>query len=231
MTKELYKGVNEDNYLEMNIADKKYDLQETQRLRSVLDQLPPSIFKVQNVGELGSGYGRNYALLKLMFPTSRFVLFEQSQENIDIAVNKMGVPREDCLRRAIQELDWDIFDNWFDILIDWWTLSYLTTDDISRVLDGLKVALKPSGLFIICLPVKLRDASRPGPTDKGMKYRTIWEYEELFSGAGFGALSQGKGPTVYTPGDIDGETVYGQEAIWVLKPEPMRAMRSKNFGN
>ena len=219
-----------DNYVELNIADMKYDAQETERLGLVLNQLPPSVFKVQYVGELGSGYGRNYALLKHMFPTSRFVFFEQSQANIDIAVNKMDVPLDDCFCKAIQDLDWTVFDNFFDVLIDWWTLSYLTTDDMSKVLHGLEVAIKPTGLFIICLPVKLRDASRPGPTDKGMKYRTLQEYEALFRGAGFVDYFPGKGPTVYTPGNIDGETYYGQEAVWVLKPESKRVLRSKNFG-
>ena len=105
-----------------------------------------------------------------------------------------------------------------DIFVDWWTLSYLQLPDIVNVLGGLKKALKPGGYFIVCLPVKLREASRAGPTDKGMKYRTVLEWETLFDGAGFNHLYPDKGARVLTPGETGGKTVYGREAIWMLTP-------------
>ena len=55
-----------------------------------------------------------------------------------------------------------------------------------------------------------------------MRYRTIEEYEALFRGAGFVGYFAGEGPRVYTPGVIGGTTHYGQEAVWVLKPDHSR---------
>ena len=43
----------------------------------------------------------------------------------------------------------------------------------------MKLAIKPKGIFVVCLPVKLRDASRSGPNNSEMRYRTVEEYEAL----------------------------------------------------
>ena len=82
----------------------------------------------------------------------------------------------------------------------------------------MKLALKPTGVFVVCLPVKLRDASRSGPNNSEMRYRTIDEYEALFKVAGFVSFFTNEGPRVYTPGVIGMTTNYGQEAVWILKP-------------
>ena len=79
-------------------------------------------------------------------------------------------------------------------------------------------ALTTSGIFVVCLPVKLREASRAGPTDEFMKYRTVQEYERLFELAGFEHLDPRAGPRVLTPGQTGWKTLYGREAIWVLTP-------------
>ena len=124
-----------DNFVEFNIASKEFDDQETKRMREVLTRLPQKLLKGREVAELGCGYGRNYKLLKEIFRMARFWLFEQSQANLDVAMSKMGVPKDDCICKAIQEFNWDFCANWFDVIIDWWTISYLTTLDLTKILE------------------------------------------------------------------------------------------------
>ena len=154
-----------------------------------------------------------------MFPRAVVLQFEQSKANLNIAQSLMGVPKESCVCTALQDMDWEALEGLIEVFIDWWTLSYLKPADISKVLEGVRKALKTSGIFVICLPVKLREASRAGPTDEGMKYRTVLEYEALFDVAGFVHLDPENGPRVLTPGLTGGTTRYGQEAIWVLTPK------------
>ena len=104
------------------------------------------------------------------------------------------------------------------MVVDWWTMSYLSLADVRKVLEGVHQALKTSGIFVVCLPVKLREASRAGPTDEGMKYRTVQEYESLFDLAGLKHLDPETGARVLTPGQTGGTTLYGREAIWILTP-------------
>ena len=68
--------------------------------------MPKSAFKATVVAELGSGYGRNWPLLKSIFSMAIILQFEQSQANIDQAVAQTGVPREARLCISIQEMDW-----------------------------------------------------------------------------------------------------------------------------
>ena len=74
----------------------------------------------------------------------------------------MGIPAENCLCTSLQDIDWKLFADSLDAIVDVWTLSYLKPRDIIKVLVGAKVALKKSGVLIISLPVKLREASRAG---------------------------------------------------------------------
>ena len=72
-----------------------------------------------------------------------------------------------------------------DIVIDWWTLSYLNISDMNKTLQGVVDSLKPGGIFIVCLPVKLKRTSNGGPCDFGMTYYARSDYEELFMSYGF----------------------------------------------
>lgn len=169
--------------------------------------------------ELGSGYGRNWSLLREHFPHAIVCQYEQSQANINIAINKMHVPREHCMCISVQHIEWSQLSKQLDIIVDWWTLSYLKPHDVVKVLQGVRLALKPNGIFIVCLPVKIRDASRNGPSDKGMVYRTVKWYDQLFKMAGLVHLFPDTGETVYTPSGPNMQTDYGREAVWILSPE------------
>ena len=63
-----YAGVTEDNYIERNISTNEFNAIETERLRAALRILPKSAFEAAVVMELGSGYGRNWSLLREHFP-------------------------------------------------------------------------------------------------------------------------------------------------------------------
>ena len=130
----------------------------------------------------------------------------------------MGVPKECCVCTALQEMHWAALSGQIEVVVDWWTLSYLSLADVAKVLEGVRQALTTSGIFVVCHPVKLREASRAGPTDEGMKYRTVHEYESLFARADFVHLDAETGARVLTPGQTGGTTLYGREAIWVLTP-------------
>ena len=115
------------------------------------------------VAELGSGYGRNWPLLRSMFPRAIVLQFEQSRANLALAHSIMGVPKECCVCNALQEMHWAALEDQIEVVVDWWTMSYLSLADVRKVLEGVHQALKTSGIFVICLPVKLREASRAGP--------------------------------------------------------------------
>ena len=115
-------------------------------------------------------------------------------------------------------MHWAALEGQIEVAVDWWTISYLSLGDVAKVLEGVRQALKTTGIFVVCLPVKLREASRAGPTDEGMKYRTVQEYESLFAHAGLMHLDAETGARVLTPGQTGGTTLYGREAIWVLTP-------------
>ena len=115
-------------------------------------------------------------------------------------------------------MHWAALEGQIEVAVDWWTISYLSLGDVAKVLEGVRQVLKTSGIFVVCLPVKLREASRAGPTKEGMKYRTVLEYEYLFAQAGLVHLDPETGPRVLTPGETGGTTLYGREAIWVLTP-------------
>ena len=70
-------------------------------------------------------------------------------------------------------------------MVDWWTLSYVDITHVPQVVKGVLHALKPGGIFIVCLPVKLSRGNRGGPCDTGMTYRLKWDYDEFFMSAGF----------------------------------------------
>ena len=111
----------------------------------------------------------------------------------------MQVPRNNCVCISIQDIDWSQLSGQMDVIIDWWTLSYLKAHDVTKVLRGVRKALKPGGAFVVCVPVKIREASRSGPTDRGMVYRTVKFYEELFKMTGLVHLFPDIGETMYTP--------------------------------
>ena len=62
-TRELYAGINRENYFQINISSKDFDKMATRRLTKVLSQLPSLTFEAVVVAELGSGFGRNWPLL------------------------------------------------------------------------------------------------------------------------------------------------------------------------
>ena len=103
-----------------------------------------------------------------------------------------------------------------NLVVDWWTLSYLEVTDVRKVLRGVLRALKPDGFFIVCLPVTLRAGNRGGPKDDGMHYRSYKEYESLFKEAGFVNHNGMLEAQHYEPGDIKGCFDYGREAVWTL---------------
>ena len=115
----------------------------------------------------------------------------------------MQVPRNECICISVQHIDWSQLDKQLDVIIDWWTLSYLKPLDATKVLHGVRLALKPGGFFVVCVPVKIREASRSGPTDRGMVYRTIKWYDQLFKMAGLVHLFPDARETVYTPSGPD----------------------------
>ena len=82
-------------------------------------------------------------------------------------------------------------------------MSYLKPHDVNKVLQGVRLALKPGGVFVVCVPVKIREASRSGPADRGMVYRTIKWYDQLFKTTGLVHLFPDARETVYTPSRPD----------------------------
>ena len=115
----------------------------------------------------------------------------------------MQVPRDDCICISVQHIDWGKLGKRVDAIVDWWTLSYLKPHDAAIVLHGVRYALKPQGVFVVCVPVKIREASRNGPSDRGMVYRTIKWYDQLFKMAGLIHLFLDTRETVYTPSGPD----------------------------
>ena len=63
-----YAAVTEENYMERNISTHEFHAIETERLRKALLMLPKAAHKAEVVMELGSGYGRNWSLLRDLFP-------------------------------------------------------------------------------------------------------------------------------------------------------------------
>lgn len=91
-----YAGVTAENYIERNISTLEFHAIETERLKEALRMLPKNAYDSAVVAELGSGYGRNWPLLRETFSEAIILQYEQSQANIDIAVEKMQVPKEYC---------------------------------------------------------------------------------------------------------------------------------------
>ena len=170
------------------------------------------------VAELGGGHCRNRPLLRKASPLARILHFEQSQQNVNIAVTQFGVPRDDCKCKSIQHIDWAPMACWLGVVVDQWTLSYLVIKDVEKVLRGVRRALKPSGFFVVCLPVKLRKGSLRLKNDVGMIYRTTWKYEALFKAAGFVIYTADQKPQEYVQGTTSDGLEYGREAIWILTP-------------
>ena len=77
-----YAEVNLENYIFRNIVSEGYAALETQRLTAALRQLPASASTAGLVAELGSGYGRNWPLLKSWFAEAEVHQFEQSPANL-----------------------------------------------------------------------------------------------------------------------------------------------------
>ena len=126
---------------------------ERDRLTAALSLLPASTSTAGFVAELGSGYGRNWSLLKQRFPEATVLQYEQSPANLWIAVSLMDVPIQHCHCVAIQNVKWELYEDMFDVVVDWWTLSYLELPDVGKVLRGLKIALGARGFLVLCLPV------------------------------------------------------------------------------
>ena len=92
-------------------------------------------------------------MLKKRFPEATVLQYEQSQANLWIAVSQMDVPIQHCHCVAIQNVKWELYEDMFDVVVDWWTLSYLDLPDVGKVLRGLKIALGSRGFLVLCLPV------------------------------------------------------------------------------
>ena len=148
-----YAEVTAESYLFYNIRSEGYDALERKRLTAALELLPVSTSGAGIVAELGSGYGRNWSLLKQKFPEATVLQYEQSPANLWIAVSLMDVPIQHCHCKAIQNVKWELHEDMFDVVVDWWTLSYLDLPDVGKVLRGLKIALGPAGFLVLCLPV------------------------------------------------------------------------------
>ena len=82
-------------------------------MEAALELLPDAKAAARKVLELGGGYGRNQPLLREFYAQAEVLMIEQSQANIAIAASKMLVPEADCLCASV------------DVIVDWWTLSYL----------------------------------------------------------------------------------------------------------
>ena len=166
--------------------------------------------------ELGGGYGRNQPLLREVFTQAKFLMIEQSPANMQIAVSKMKVPEADCLCASVQKVDWATYASTFDVIVDWWTLSYLEVADVRMVLAGISKALKPGGAFIISLPVTLRSGNRGGPMDIRMNNRMQCEYEALFTAAGLEHHPCLPEPQQYEPVAKNNEYLSSRESVWIL---------------
>jgi hypothetical protein len=102
-------------------------------------------------------------------------------------------------------------------VVDWWTLSYVDITHVPQVVKGVLHALKPGGLFIVCLPVKLSRGNRGGPCDTGMTCEVKWDYDKIFKSAGFELHEYFPEALDYNPGTTEDGSVYSREAIWVLR--------------
>jgi trans-aconitate methyltransferase len=213
-----YAEVTAESYIYWNVRSEGYADLETQRLTAALGQLPASTQTAGYVAELGSGYGRNWPLLKQKFPEATVLQFEQSPANLWIAVSLMDVPVLNCHCKAIQGVNWQTLAGLFDVVVDWWTLSYLEPSDISKVLLGVRQAIQPAGFFVLCLPVIFRQGMRSGPSDVGMTYRTPDWYEAHFKAAGLVSYTTNQSAQYYPAGKTADGTEYGREAVWILTP-------------
>ena len=105
--------------------------------------------------------------------------------NIAIAITVTGVPAENCIRARIEQIKWSEHKSSMDVVVDWWTLSYLEVPDIQLVVEGVFKALKPGGIYIVCVPVTLARGNKGGHCDVGMIYYAREDYNELFKRKGF----------------------------------------------
>ena len=216
--KTKYADVTEENYVAENIVSPVLDQQERRRLEAALELLPDAKAAARKVLELGGGYGRNQPLLREFYAQAEVLMIEQSQANIAIAASKMLVPEADCLCASVQDVPWDAHVASVDVIVDWWTLSYLEVADVGKVLRGVQQALRPDGVFVVCLSVTLRPGNRGGPMDVGMHNRMQSDYEDLFKAAGL--ESHGCLPKPREYGPVSVKALYHQcsETVWVLTP-------------
>ena len=96
MTRKIYANVRLDDFVTLNAASPAYEKHEREKLKKILIRLKSIGFNPKVIVELGAGYGRHYDLLHTIFSNAKIILIEQSQSNIDIAVNEMKVPKECC---------------------------------------------------------------------------------------------------------------------------------------
>ena len=193
--------------------------QEKKRLLAALSLLPEEKRSAGYILELGGGYGRNQPLLRGFFPEAVIHMVDQSQANIDIATSEMKIPAEDCCCAAIQDLAWVKVASSVDVIVDWWTLSYLEDGDLRRVLFYISNALKPDGVFLLCLPVRRNGKGPEHPHDPYMHFRDEAEYEALFQRAGLITHPCKREPRHYLPAGPRKKFHQEKETLWILMPK------------